>query len=88
MDLPTNTICRILCGMNLDFLISKFGSQANVARELNIPPTTVNAWRGDMLPNSAIGHIWNIRPDLLREWEERCRIAAATKSTENTKAAA
>ena len=58
-------------GVNLkNFLIEYFGSVKVLALELGITSGAVSQWPDD-LPDSAIGRIARVRPDILRAWWDK-----------------
>ncbi|MFC4161997.1 hypothetical protein [Chitinimonas lacunae] len=53
--------------MKRSYLIQRLGSQIQIARTLDVAPSSVHAWKEE-LPDSAVGRIARLRPDLLRAW--------------------
>lgn len=56
--------------MKKTFVVAMFGSQRAVAQGLAIKQPSVSAWPEE-LPDSAVGRIARLRPDVLRAWWER-----------------
>lgn len=53
--------------MNKAFVVSFFGYPASAAKALGAARSTIHAWP-EKLPDSAIGRIARLRPDVLRAW--------------------